>query len=353
MKYTHLGLLLVGAILAACGGDDSPDRLDRDAALADAALADFNGTDDLIDCTLGGPETKWCIPAGNREPGLWRFDFDCPRTSLWRVEMSADPNRAELLVAGTTVASYGESAPPTLLHEVNFASLEDAHRCTAFVEILEPLAFTLTLTELEGALDTFGCDEKCLSDSDAGASRGCDCSSTCHDACTDSGVDCGLPCNRDVPDYQCPYFETSVEADTNCKYYAKDTDVFEHVGRCYRCGDGQQCCYTEGRDNGTGSFDICPPLDPGPNDPDPYGCSGVSDHCACDVVPLCGCMAEVGALALCGQCIGEGNLDVLSCNAEGSDATFCARAQTAAQNGFSWCEILGDPMACFNRPFGF
>ncbi len=162
-----------------------------------------------------------------------------------------------------------------------------------------------------------------------------------------------MPCNRDVPDYDCPYLETDIESDSDCTYYSADTGAFEHTGRCYRCGDGQQCCYTDGRDNGTGSFDICPPLDPGPDDPDPYGCSGVFDHCACDVVPLCGCMAEVGAMALCGECVGESNFDFFSCNAPGDDATFCGRAAAAAAAGFSWCAIQGDPVHCADRPFGF
>lgn len=350
-KHARFAWLLILTMASACGGDDAPAN-DAGAA-ADAALPEMDGTSLLTDCSMGAAEAKWCVPEGMRESARWRFDFACPRTSLWRVEMGADPNRARLSVVGQTIASYGESAPPTLLHEINFASLEDANGCTAFVDVFEPLAFTLTLTELDGALDQYGCEEECLRDSAVGTGRGCDCSSTCHDACTDKGADCGLPCNADNPNYLCPYLEADISADTDCTYYASDTDAFEHVGRCYRCGDGQQCCYSDGRDNGTGSFDICPPLDPGPNDPDPFDCSGVSDHCKCDVVPLCGCMAQVGAMALCGECVGESNFDFFSCNAPGDDATFCQRAKDAATAGFDWCAILGDPMTCFDRPFGF
>lgn len=198
------------------------------------------------------------------------------------------------------------------------------------------------------------CNMRCIDDREAAEAAGCDCAPLCHDACSFEGVDCGLPCNIDVEGYACPYWEDEVAADDDCTYYESDSGAYEHFGRCYRCGNGQQCCYSEGRDNGSGSFDLCAPLDPGPPAaPDPDACRGVLPHCDCDVVPLCGCMAQSGALDLCGDCVGDALSDVSSCNAEGMDATFCQRAAEAAEGGFDWCGIMGSLDTCFDRPEGF
>lgn len=328
--------------LTADGGDSG----------ADGPLADFDGTGQLVDCTsdLGA---ALCAPSEPRERGRWHFYFTCPTTSMWRASLVAESELATLRVDALGGRAYGASSSPGARHELSFTSVEPEGTCVATVELPASSRFELELRQVEPALDLFGCDELCLTESTAGVERGCDCDRTCHDACTDLGVDCGLPCNRDVPGYACPFLESEIMASGDCTYYADDTGSFEHVGRCYRCGDGQQCCYTDGRDNGSGSYDLCPPLDPGPDDPDPNGCSGPFEHCDCDVTTLCGCMAESGDLALCGECIGEGNFDLFSCNAPGDDATFCRRALDASTAGFGWCDRVGDVTRCMERPPGF
>lgn len=335
--------------------DAGPPDAGLDAGLdsgVDAALADYDGTDDLSDCSVIPERRRLCTTTTEHVAGRWRFRFECPASSVWLVDLDSIAPVTTLFVEGTTQPTYGTSETPGRTHRIELISREEAGSCVATVVALTDTPFMLSIEELEPALDAFGCEALCLSDSPRAVERGCDCAGTCHDACTDRGADCGLPCNRESPFYACPYLETDIEGSDDCVYSARDDGTFEHVGRCYRCGDGQQCCYSDGRDNGTGSFDICPPSDPGPNDPDPHGCSGLGEHCACDVTPLCGCMAESGELALCGECIGEGNLS-LSCNAPGDDATFCERAAAAAGPGFSWCSILGDPARCFELPPGF
>ena len=323
---------------------------DPDGFAPDAPLLDLDGTPRLVPCDAADDPSR-CASAPDWEAGRWHFHFSCPATSIWQVDVISD-GTSSLRVVGSSGPTYGESADGTT-HTITFTSHEAAGaprwRCRA----PRPGPFEIAIVQLEPALDDAGCDELCIADSDAGVERGCDCDRTCHDACSSLGTDCGLPCNRDVPGYACPFLETDVAASDDCTYYESDTGSFEHVGRCYRCGDGQQCCYTDGRDNGSGSYDLCPPLDPGANDPDPNGCSGVFDHCDCDVTPLCGCMAESGDLELCGECIGEGNLDVTSCNAPGDDGTFCQRALDATADGFSWCAIVGDVDRCLDRPIGF
>lgn len=335
--FAALGLAV--AACAAPAGEPPPPPAAEEPAPPGPELPDFDGTDELLDCRVG----LRCTGAVAREPGRWRFHFACPRTSIWEVSVEGEAP-LELSVAGAGGRSY---APP------GFTSLEEDGRCVATVVLEEAGAFALSVRRLEPALDEAGCDELCLADRPGGEARGCDCARTCHDACRDFGIDCGLPCNSDVEGYACPFLEEEIARDEDCRPYPSDDGKFEHVGSCYRCGDGNQCCYTGGRDNGTGSFDLCPPLDPGPDEPDPNGCGGVFDHCACDVVPLCGCMAEVGDLELCEACVGPGNFDLLSCNAPGDDGTFCRRALEAAEAGFGWCARLGDPVRCFERPAGF
>jgi len=351
-------------VLVAC---DPPELAPLDGSVAeedagweldDAAVAEedagppplADGTSRLGDCPEGAPsrcaDRTW-------DRGRWHFRFGCPVTSIWSVSVRAETERATLRVQGTGGAVIAASEGPAAEHELAFTSLEPLGTCTAVVELPVTAAFSIAIVQLEPALDVHQCDELCLFDSSAGVERGCDCDRTCHDPCRAFGTDCGLPCNRDVPGYACPFLEVDIAADPDCTYYESDTGSFEHVGRCYRCGTGQQCCYTDGRDNGSGSFDLCPPLDPGANDPDPNGCSGVFDHCDCDVIPLCGCMAESGDLELCGECVGEGNFDLLSCNAPGDDGTFCQRAAQAALEGWSWCAIVGDITRCFDLPPGF
>lgn len=354
----------IAAFLLVIGvGCDPPAVSAPDAGLADAnvgdaapppdtglpPLADFDGTPRLGECPEGAP-SRCADDAWDR--GRWHFHFACPATSIWSVTLSAETEQATLRVTGSSDEVIVASDAPAAEHALGFTSLDPLGTCTATVELPSSAPFAIAIVQLEPALDAYQCDELCIADSTAGIERGCDCARTCHDACTDLGADCGLPCNRDVPGYDCPFLEATVQADPDCSYYEADTGSFEHRGTCYRCGTGQQCCYTDGRDNGTGSFDLCPPLDPGDNDPDPHGCSGALDHCDCDVTPLCGCMAESGDLALCGECIGEGNFE-LSCNAPGDDATFCQRAADAALAGFSWCAIVGDITRCFDRPAGF
>ncbi len=346
-------MLLAALAAVGCGpptvieSDGGP----TDAATFDAALLDFDGTPRLTDCVSDSAPSR-CAPSQEWMRGRWHFHFACPATSIWRVALTAEGASTTLEIVGTSWNRIAASTTPGSSHELVFTSHEALGTCAAIVELPTSSRFVISLVQIEPALDVYQCDELCLSDSAAGIERGCDCARTCHDACSDLGTDCGLPCNRDVPDYDCPYLESTIQLDTDCSYYESDTDSFEHRGRCYRCGTGQQCCYTEGRDNGTGSFDLCPPLDPGTDDPAPNGCSGVFEHCDCDVTPLCGCMAESGDLALCGECIGEGNLD-LSCNAPGDDATFCQRAADAALAGFSWCAIVGDIGRCFDLPPDF
>lgn len=320
-----------------------------DAGTEPPPLADLDGTPRLTECPDEGEPSR--CAAGAWERGRWHFHFACPLTSIWRVQVQAETALATLRVQNGARVLMSEG--PAAEHVVELTSLDPLGACVAILELPGAAMFTISIVSVEPALDDAGCDELCLRDSSAGVVRGCDCERTCHDPCRAAGVDCGLACNRDVPGYACPFLEEEIAADPDCTYYEDDTGSFEHVGRCYRCGTGQQCCYTDGRDNGSGSYDLCPPLDPGPNDPDPNGCSGVLDHCACDVVPLCGCMAESGDLALCGECIGEGNLDLRSCNAPGDDGTFCARAAQAALDGWSFCAVVGDIERCFDLPPGF
>jgi hypothetical protein len=343
----------VAILLLACGAPVDPDAgpsidaAQDDAGPLDAALLNFDGTPELAPCDGG-----MCAPREERLAGRWRFHFACLATSIWRVTLDAASEDATLSIIGGESAVLAASDVPGPSHELMFTSRETVPSCTAIVVLPRAAAFELAIIEVEPALDDRECDELCIADSTAAVDRGCDCARTCHDACRYVGTDCGLPCNRDVPGYDCPFREADIIADPDCEYYEDDTGSFEHVGTCYRCGDGNQCCYTGGNDNGTGSFDLCPPLDPGEDDPDPNGCSGVFEHCDCDVTTLCGCMAESGNLALCGECIGEGNFE-LSCNAPGDDATFCRRAADAATAGFSWCERVGDIARCFDRPPGF
>lgn len=331
-------------------GDASADAATpRDDASVEPPLVDLDGTPRLGPCADRGG-TK-CASAPDWERGRWNFHFACPATSIWRVDVTS-VGPSSLRVVGASGAMLGRTSPHTM-HTVTFTSREAEGLCTAIVELPAAGRFAIAITEVEPALDVYGCDELCIRDSGAGVARGCDCDRTCHDACSSLGTDCGLPCNRDVPGYACPFLEVDIMGSDDCRYYAADDGSFEHFGNCYRCGDGQQCCYSNGRDNGSGSYDLCPPLDPGRNDPDPNGCSGIFDHCACDVVPLCGCMAESGDLALCGECIGEGNFDLTSCNAPGDDGTFCQRALDATLSGWSWCAIVGDIDRCFDLPPGF
>jgi hypothetical protein len=348
--------ILTLVLCIACGspetGEDAgmrdPDA-GTDAGAIEEPLQDLDGTPRLSDCPEGAPslcaDEAW-------ERARWHFYFACPITSIWRVMVDAQ-TPATLAILGSERDVIDAWDTPDLVRIIELTSLETLGLCTAVVELEAASRFAISIVQVEPPLDDAQCDELCLSDSLAGALRGCDCERTCHDACRDLGTDCGLPCNRDVPDYACPFLEPEIQTDPDCQHYADDTGSFEHVGTCYRCGTGQQCCYTDGRDNGTGSFDICPPLDPGDDDPDPYACSGPFEHCDCDVTPLCGCMAESGDLALCAECIGEGNFDLFSCNAPGDDATFCQRAADAALAGFSWCAIVGDPERCFDLPADF
>tara|TARA_B100001750_G_scaffold246590_1_gene269377 strand:- start:195 stop:1295 length:1101 start_codon:yes stop_codon:yes gene_type:complete len=352
-------LFLVSFAFAAGCGDDSAAVMDLGPLPGDAGeipdmtvdafepLLDRDGTDRLEPCF---EDPSQCTSVGPWERARWSFDFACPITSVWEVDLRS--TGLTTLTVVDSVGSVGDSRSPGTEHTVIFTSLDEVGTCTATVELPEDGDFNLHIVQLEPALDDLQCDELCLSDSPAGVARGCDCARTCHNACTPLGMDCGLPCNRDVPGYACPFMEADVEASDDCTYYESDTDSFEHRGRCYRCGDGNQCCYTDGHDNGTGSYDICPPLDPGPNDPDPHGCSGVFDHCDCDVTPLCGCMAQMGELDLCDECIGTENIG-LSCNGPGDDATFCARAAAAATEGYDWCGQLFDVETCFDLPDGF
>ncbi|MEZ4248173.1 MAG: hypothetical protein R3B99_08045 [Polyangiales bacterium] len=353
--------VLVGAWawVVGCGNPTPPPD---DAGFDDAAFdAPADGGADALPPLLdldGSSRLEPCLDAPSvcalEQPwmrGRWSFHFACPITSLWEVRLTSERVPATLVVFDSE-GTVGESGTPDLDHTITFTSLDALGTCRAIVELPEDGRFELAIVQLEAPLNDLQCDELCLADSLSGVARGCDCDRTCHNACTPLGMDCGLPCNRDVPGYACPFLESEIEASDDCTYYASDTDSFEHRGRCYRCGDGNQCCYTDGHDNGTGSYDVCPPLDPGPNDPDPHGCSGVFDHCDCDVTPLCGCMAEVGELALCDQCIGIENIG-LSCNAPGDDATFCRRAADAALEGFRWCALLYDVGTCFDRPDGF
>jgi hypothetical protein len=315
----------------------------------DSGLAEFDGTSRLASCET---EPSKCADGTDWDAGRWNFHFSCPATSIWEVRLTSSAS-SHLYVVGMTGMEYGRSAAPSTSHTIGFTSREAAGLCTATVELPMRGQFEIAIVQTEAPLDMHGCDDLCLSDSAAGIARGCDCDRTCHDACSSLGTDCGLPCNRDVPGYGCPFLEADIMANPDCTYYARDDGAFEHFGRCYRCGDGNQCCYTDGRDNGSGSYDLCPPLDPGASDPDPHGCSGPLDHCKCDVIPLCGCMAESGNLELCGACIGESVLDLVSCNAPGTDSTFCQRALDASMAGFSWCAIVGDIDRCFDLPPGF
>ena len=353
-------LVVYGAALLAACGPSSSDSLPMDmgsstldGASLDAAADAFEPLLDLDGTPRLGPcfdEPSRCAPEQAWMRGRWSFHFACPITSIWEVDLNSSVPAT--LAVTDSAGAVAVPTGPGLEHTVVFTSLDSLGTCTATVELPQDGDFALQIVQLEPALDDLECDELCLADSSSGVVRGCDCDRTCHNACTPLGTDCGLPCNRDVPGYACPFLETDIEGDDDCTYYESDTDEFEHRGRCYRCGDGNQCCYTGGTDNGTGSFDLCPPLDPGANDPDPNGCSGVLDHCACDVTPLCACMAEMGELDLCDECIGIENIG-LSCNAPGDDATFCRRAAGEAAEGYSWCAQLFDVDTCFARPDGF
>ncbi len=88
---------------------------------------------------------------------------------------------------------------------------------------------------------------------------------------TSPGVPCikpypGAACNKDRPGYDCPAMEPEVDDPNFCNSSSFDSDNFEHFGTCYRSIQsdadaglplvrGQQCCYTDGWDNGSGSVD--------------------------------------------------------------------------------------------------
>ena len=184
------------------------------------------------------------------------------------------------------------------------------------------------------------------------ASVGLDESPGCVNACSEYQMSCDLPCNADVPGYECPLLEQDIQQKQGCFEYPKDSGQFEHVGTCYRCDDGQQCCYSGGRDNGSGSFDLAPPLSsryiPASGED-----KGLDDHCACDVVPLCGCMAQHGLVDGCRKCVDGDTFwqnAVFSCNADGPDHQFCENAQAAAARGFDWCANVGSLSTCYLRP---
>lgn len=161
----------------------------------------------------------------------------------------------------------------------------------------------------------------------------------CVNACTPHGSDCGLPCNADVAQYNCPLTENQLEQEEGWNNTtASDSNKFEHRGNCYRKnesnGGAQQCCYTDGVDNGTGSYDLV-------KSSQVIGKS----HCQCDVIPLCGCMAQSGLSDACDECISEFPANI--CNAEGLDFLFCDRAK---KSDFDWCGIIGNKNTCFDRP---
>lgn len=218
------------------------------------------------------------------------------------------------------------------------------------------------------------CHQKCLDrDSTPADLKDCDCTPYEVNACSPYGSTCGIPFNIEVGEpgngrgYNCPFYETDIEAQVDmghCLYWEDDTGAFEHEGTCYRCGDGQQCCYTDGKDNGTGSFDFCPPFpdeqhrctDPLPGS---AAMTAAFDHCNCDVVPLCGCMASTIGVEACEDCIGPETWwdaakgwwfydDIPSCNAPGiADEDFCSTAQS--QDG--WCDIVATGIpTCLDYP---
>ncbi len=73
-------------------------------------------------------------------------------------------------------------------------------------------------------------------------------------------------CNKERPGYDCPATEAQIDDPNFCNSSSFDSDNFEHFGTCYRWVQsdadalmplvrGQQCCYTDGWDNGSGSVD--------------------------------------------------------------------------------------------------
>lgn len=364
LRLRLLAAVVVGSAGCAAATGSAPDAT-ADGGLADA-LPDVTSTDGSGDdgARPALPERDGTRFLGDCEPavvgrcgsaserGRWSFRFECLQTSVWRVTVDSPSAPVALSVEDIGGRPYGSDDSGSTNPSLMFTSVGSAGACLVVVEIDVDAEFSVAITEVEPALTDVECDELCLLDAASGTDRGCDCDRTCRNACSPD-TECDLPCNRDVPDYDCPFLEDTILADEDCQSWPSDTGAFEHRGACYRCGDGQQCCYTDGHDNGTGSYDVCPPIDPGVNDPDPHGCSGPLEHCACDVIPLCGCMAQSGNLELCANCVGESRFDLTSCNAPGTDATFCERAMEAAAGGFDWCGLVGDAERCTEIPPGF
>lgn len=311
--------------------------------------------------------TGWIdIPAGTA-----MFGYPCAANSTWAMTLLTKRSKSDnkdLAVITRLQAVSPDGKVVTAPESKNVQdklSLEvgSGGYCAALVTAYDNVRIKLTLSAHFGKPPSAGhCHELCVTQGTAAAGwQGCDCSSYCASACQDVGVSCGdMPeCNIDfgVSDdtfgqYNCPYREDDLDFD-HCEWWPLDDGAFEHEGPCYRCGTGQQCCYTGGRDNGTGSFDLCPPFALGV--PAPNGCGGTVEHCECDVIPLCACMAVQGDITACEQCIGSGNLDILSCNPLGDDAVFCTNAVTLQEEdpGFDWCAILGSTDTCWQRPMGF
>lgn len=310
-----------------------------------------------------GSQSRECTGWLDVPPGTFEFFFSCFDGSTWDIELQTlrsknqKQSNSQVPVL-TTLSAFDPSsnAYPAPLSKgkkdrlPEFSPVGDG-ACHVRVSAVDHARIKLTITRLE--LGTLECQLECLHNTALATDHGCDCEQYCHTACDPFDIDCGLPCNVDVPDYACPFLETTIMGDSECQLWSSDTGSFEHVGTCYRCQDGQQCCYTDdtdngiadGTDNGSGSYDICPPISI--IEPGPYGCFGPLNHCDCDVVPLCGCMAQTpGGDAACDACVAA------SCPMLGGD-TFCERAADAAVDGFDWCAIVGDPASCFDRPPDF
>lgn len=280
--------------------------------------------------------------------GSYSFFFPCDTGSLWEINLQThwsinDKKKPPLVTSLEARDAGGNSAPKSSSkgqHDQTHLIVQKGGACSAHVTAYENARIKLSLAErVSGGKE---CHELCVQDGSASAqSIGCDCSAFCKDACSDGAevqVDCGLTCNIDHQDYNCPFSEFEIWKDLAAWVkYPDDTDSFEHKGTCYRRGDGQQCCYTGNKDNGTGSFDICPLDGPGIHD-----CSGKVAHAECDVLPLCGCMSQAGSVSACEMCMGW-PVTLYTVFSDIVDDDFC---DSAATDNFDWCGIVGNPETC-------
>jgi hypothetical protein len=141
-----------------------------------------------------------------------------------------------------------------------------------------------------------------------GTNNGCNCNCGCWDPDCDNNsanvkgctVDesCIKPgictrCPNQPVYYGCPLLESEVISSPDYCSAPDDSGAFDHIGNCYReipsTGDlGQQCCYSSGQDNCTGSPDlIAPASGKESNGECEWDFKKAIDHCAADVVPFC------------------------------------------------------------------